>query len=348
MNKLPVQRYIKRSLELAKLGLGFTRSNPLVGAVLVNNGRIIGEGYHQKYGGPHAEVNTINSVKPADRHLIASSTLYVNLEPCSHHGKTPPCADLIIENSIPKVVIANIDPHLKVAGRGVKKLEEAGIEVITGVLSEEGELLNRRFFTFHCLQRPHIILKWAQSADGFFTKDKQEQHWITEEPAKKLVHRWRTEEMAIMVGTNTVLVDNPRLNNRYWPDREAPLRVIIDRSLKIDPKAHVLDGSTPTLVFTEQAPPASQNNITYQQLPFDETLLPKIFTELYKRNIISVLVEGGATLLNELITQGLWDEARVFTGSLYLGEGIPAPKLPVAAKHTDKVGIDQLGTYFND
>ncbi|HRS53852.1 MAG TPA: bifunctional diaminohydroxyphosphoribosylaminopyrimidine deaminase/5-amino-6-(5-phosphoribosylamino)uracil reductase RibD, partial [Bacteroidales bacterium] len=247
--------YIRRCFDLARLGMGKVAPNPMVGCVIVNGNKIIGEGYHQEYGGYHAEVNAINSV--IDKDLLKTAVLYVNLEPCAHYGKTPPCTDLIISSQIPKVVISNVDPFEKVAGKGINKLRAAGISVIVGVLKQDGKELNKRFFTFCEQKRPYIILKWAQSLDGFIDKERNSNEklkgptWITGDFFKKVVHKWRAEEQAIMVGTNTAINDNPKLTVREVPGKN-PLRIVIDRVLKLPHNLNLFDSSTPTLVLTEQ------------------------------------------------------------------------------------------------
>ncbi|MDA3821967.1 MAG: bifunctional diaminohydroxyphosphoribosylaminopyrimidine deaminase/5-amino-6-(5-phosphoribosylamino)uracil reductase RibD [Bacteroidales bacterium] len=244
--------YMRRSMELASHGLGNTRTNPLVGSVIVYDDKIIGEGYHHEYGGPHAEVNAIRNVK--DKSLLAKSTIYVNFEPCSHFGKTPPCSTLITSPKIPRVVVANVDPFPSVSGKGIEALRKGGAEVIVGVLGAEGEFLNRRFLTFHRKKRPYVILKWAQTADGFIDIERQEgdpvgTNWITDEVSRTLVHKWRSEESGLMVGTNTVIADNPKLNVRRWTGN-SPLRIVFDRNGRIPESANILDSSQDTLVFT--------------------------------------------------------------------------------------------------
>jgi len=244
--------YIRRCIELAENALGYTAPNPLVGCVIVNSGEIIGEGYHKEFGGNHAEVNAINSVK--DKEKLKSSTLYVNLEPCSHYGKTPPCADLIIKMGIPKVVIGNIDPFKEVAGKGIQKLKDAGVEVISGVLEKDCEELNKRFLTFYKKNRPYIILKWAKTTDGFISPEKKitgKPFWITDDKLKPLVHKWRTEEQAIIVGTNTALADDPQLNAREWKGKD-PLRIVLDQNLRLPKTLHLFDKTIPTIVFTSK------------------------------------------------------------------------------------------------
>jgi diaminohydroxyphosphoribosylaminopyrimidine deaminase / 5-amino-6-(5-phosphoribosylamino)uracil reductase len=323
-----ISDYMHRCLQLAANGLGAVAPNPMVGAVIVCDGKIIGEGYHRQYGEAHAEVNAIASV--TDEQLLRRSTMYVNLEPCSHYGKTPPCCDLIIEKKIRKVVIANIDPNPKVAGRGIRKMQKAGIEVITGVLEEEGEQLNRRFFTFQREHRPYIQLKWAQSADGFIDKLREENCevppvQISSEFTKMLVHKARTEESAIMVGTNTAIKDNPKLTARRWQGNN-PIRIVVDRQLRIPTHYHLFDQTTPTLVYTEQKS-LQKTNLSYICINFADNPIGQIMDDLYKRNILSVIVEGGQLLLNTFISAGIWDEARIETVPIWLGNGVKAPLL---------------------
>ena len=305
--------YMRRCIQLARCGVESTAPNPMVGAVIVFDGRIIGEGYHRKCGGPHAEVNAIASVKnPA---LLAKSTLYVSLEPCAHYGKTPPCADLIVEKGIPKVVIGCGDPFARVNGLGIMKLVDAGIDVKVGVLEDECIQLNKRFMTYHKFHRPWVTLKWAQSADGFVDKKRRNGEGpahISSCYTMTLVHRLRALNNAILVGRETVLQDNPTLTNRLWPG-DTPLRLSIDRHGRLSevPHLHLMDGSVPTHIF------------------FDGDL-PSLLADLYQRGIQSLLVEGGTCLLSSFIKEGLWDEARVEVAPLLLEEGVEAPKLAQA------------------
>ena len=296
-------KFMRRCLQLARCGEAGAPPNPMVGAVIVCDGRIIGEGYHRRCGGPHAEVNAINSVK--ERDLLSRSTIYVSLEPCAHYGKTPPCADLIIETGIRRVVIGCTDPFAKVNGLGIKKLQEAGCEVQVGVLEQECRELNRRFFTFHEKHRPWIILKWAQSNDGFIGKD--ERVILSNALTQTLVHRLRARSGAILVGTNTALQDNPTLTTRLWPGPN-PLRLTIDRNGILPPTLHLKDNSTPTVIYSHES-------------------IEEILADLYARGIQSLLVEGGAKLLQSFIDKGLWDEARIETAPLCLGQGTKAPTL---------------------
>ena len=319
---------MKRCLELARLGLGSAAPNPMVGSVIVYRGKIIGEGYHQKCGEAHAEVNAINSVNNSE--LLMESALYVNLEPCSHYGRTPPCSKLILDKKIPHVIIGCIDTFAQVAGKGIEMLEAGGCKVTTGILEKESRELNKRFFTFHEKQRPYIILKWAQTRDGFIDvireKDSKEKPvWITNQLSKMLVHKWRTEESGIMVGTNTAELDNPMLNVREWNGNN-PVRIVLDRQLRLNTSLHLFDGKNKTLVFTEKQK-QSVKNIEYIQIDFNKNELNQVFKELYNRDIQSVIIEGGKDLLDSVIAQGLWDEARIFTGDMLFSTGIEAPKI---------------------
>jgi len=320
------EKYISRCLQLAATAENYVAPNPMVGAVLVCDEKIIGEGCHRFYGQAHAEQNAINAVK--DKKLLEKSTLYVSLEPCSHFGKTPPCANLIIEHKIPRVVIGTFDPNPKVAGKGIQLLREAGIEVTVGVLENECRALNKRFFTFHYKKRPYIFLKWAQTADGFIDKKRSNQEKpliISNTVTKQLTHKIRTQNQAIMLGTNTVLADNPKLIVRRWTGRN-PLRVILDRQGRIPKTFNVMDGKTETLIFTE-AEKESKPNLQFIKIDFSENILQTVTNELYKLNINSILVEGGAQLLSSFISAGLWDEANVEISQQIIGNGIPAPVL---------------------
>jgi len=312
----------------------------MVGAVVVCNDIIIGEGFHCKYGEPHAEVNAIRSVE--NPNLLKQSTLYVNLEPCSFHGKTPPCTDLIIESQIPRVVIGSSDPNPQVAGQGVSKMRQTGIDVIENVLEKECDFLNVRYMTYHKKKRPYVLLKWAQTIDGYIDiiRDGQGQGLQPGRPTQitgwydqTLVHKWRTEEQAIMVGTNTAMVDNPFLNVRNW-NGPLPLRITIDRQLRLPNSLNLFDGSQPTLVFTEKecwaaSPAPTFNNVTYVTIPFDDFLPANILNELYKRKVISLLIEGGTQLLQSFIKAGLWDETRILTGKKIFGNGVKAPFITI-------------------
>lgn len=319
--------YMERCIQLARLGAGMVAPNPMVGAVLVHNGRIIGEGWHRQYGGPHAEVNCIASVQEADRHLISASTIYVSLEPCAHFGKTPPCADLIIHHYIPEVVVGCRDPFDAVNGKGIEKLQQAGIKVTTGVLEAACLQLNERFFTFHTKKRPFIVLKWAQTADGFIAREnKSERLLISNSETNTLVHKWRSEEAGILVGTNTALYDNPSLTNRLWTG-PSPVRLVLDKDLKLPAHLHVFDRQQATVVFNAQKQ-EQQENLLYYKISFGEHIVQQLLTALYELKILSVIVEGGNQLLQSFIDAGIWDEARVITNTtLSIGHGLATPQL---------------------
>lgn len=329
------EKYIKRCIELAKNGLGTTYPNPLVGSVIVYNDEIIGEGWHQKAGEPHAEVNAINSVK--DKSLLAKATIYVSLEPCSHFGKTPPCCDLIIAKKIPNVVIGTIDPFAKVAGNGIKKLLEAGKKVTVGILEDECNELNKRFFTFHNKKRPYIIVKWAESQDGFIaplSKDKQEPVWLTNSFSRQLVHKWRSEEQAILVGTKTVIDDNPSLTTRDWAGNN-PIRIVLDQNNRISKESHIFDNQAKTILL---------NNDT---INFNNNIAQEIVDFLFNEGIQSVIIEGGSKTLQTFIDENVWDEARVFKSNVTLNEGVKAPKIEFKKATRNEILEDELLIFFN-
>ena len=340
--------YIHRCLQLARYGEGFVSPNPMVGAVIVHNNTIIGEGYHQGYGLPHAEPNAINSVK--DKSLLQQSTLYVSLEPCSHYGKTPPCADLIIQHKIPRVVIGMQDPNPKVAGNGIKKLRDAGIQVVVGVLEDECRELNRRFITFFEKERPYITLKWAQTQDGFIDKERlsasESGLKISNELTRILVHKLRAENQAILVGTNTALLDNPSLNVRYWQGK-SPVRLVVDRAGKIPPDYNIFNGQTKTIIFAEKSNKFYNENIEHCVVDLEDDLIEKIIRISYEKGINSILVEGGANLLQQFIDKKLWDEAQVEIAPFEIEKGVKAPvmeKLPCEQKICDN---HQIYTFRN-
>jgi diaminohydroxyphosphoribosylaminopyrimidine deaminase/5-amino-6-(5-phosphoribosylamino)uracil reductase len=338
--------YMKRCLELAALGLGKTYPNPMVGSVIVHGGKVIGEGWHKKAGEAHAEVNSVNSV--VDKSLLKEATIYVNLEPCAHFGKTPPCASLITKHKIPNVVIGCIDTFSKVSGKGVTMLKEAGVKVKVGVLEKECLESHKRFFTFHQKKRPYIILKWAETSDGFIAPLVQEEgkpFWITSPESKKLVHKWRTEEASILVGTNTAEKDNPALTARLWNGCQ-PLRIVLDRTLRLNDNLQVFDESIKTVVFTEKLK-TSTSRTKYIQTDFSK-LHENILNELYKRNIHSVIIEGGRETLQAFINESLWDEARVFVGEERLVNGILAPVLNTNPKSEERISKDILKLYCNN
>ena len=334
---------MQRCLELAKIGLGNTYSNPMVGSVIVHNRKIIGEGYHHKAGEPHAEVNAINSVK--NKELLKDSTLYVNLEPCAHFGKTPPCSLLIKESKIPKVVIGCVDSFSEVAGKGIEIMESAGIQVVTGVLQKESRELNKRFFTFHEKKRPYVILKWAQTLDGFIDIRRDEENygqptWITNQYAKKLVHKWRSEEQAILVGTNTAIKDNPSLTTREWAGNN-PVRILLDRQGRVSENSALMDGSVRTIVFTKEAK-ENKANIEFQEIDFSCDIVSQVLSSLHREGLQSVIIEGGRQILQSYIDDNLWDEARIFIGDKTFIEGVEAPKIRMQPVKEEFVGNSKL------
>ncbi|HNU88112.1 MAG TPA: bifunctional diaminohydroxyphosphoribosylaminopyrimidine deaminase/5-amino-6-(5-phosphoribosylamino)uracil reductase RibD [Ferruginibacter sp.] len=354
------EQYMQRCLQLAATGAGQAAPNPMVGAVLVYKDRIIGEGYHEKYGKAHAEVNCINNVAENDKTFISGSTMYVSLEPCAHFGKTPPCTNLIIENKIPNVVIGCRDSFSEVNGKGIEKLKEAGIQVTVGVLEKECLELNKRFFTFHNRQRPYIILKWAQSSDGKIAAPLNPPEGGTLEPAgagrllisnefsNRLVHKWRSEEAAILVGTNTAWRDDPSLTTRLWPGQD-PVRLVIDKELKLPSHLKLFNGNSETIVFN-YIKKEDSGKLHYHQLNRQDDLLIQLLAVLYEKKIQSVLVEGGAKLLQSFIDAGLWDEARIICNEeLAIGNGLNAPVL----KHQlliseEKIDTDTISVFVKE
>ncbi len=341
-------KYIKRCFELAAKGLGRVSPNPLVGSVIVHNDVIIGEGYHQQYGENHAEVNALNSVK--NKSLLPFSTVYVNLEPCAHYGKTPPCALRLIDEKIAKVVISNVDTFEKVAGKGVEMLKNAGVQVVTSVLEEEGRWLNRRFFSYHERKRPYIVLKWAQTKDGFIDIHRtgnanNTSNWITNHELKVLVHKWRSEEDAIMVGSHTVTNDNPQLNVREWSGK-SPIRVIIDTEHLLSRDSHVFDGSVNTILFVDKIYENLSSAIEQILMP-SQNRLSFIMKVLYDKQIQSILIEGGQFLLQSLLVANLWDEARVLIGNKYFKDGLHAPQISGVPLSSKNIGGDFINTYIN-
>ena len=334
------ERYMQRCLFLARKAIGYTYPNPLVGSVIVHEGKIIGEGWHTKAGEPHAEVNAIASVK--DKDLLKESTLYVNLEPCAHFGKTPPCADLIIEKEIPKIVIGCVDIYSKVAGKGIERLQQVGREVIVGVLETESQALNKRFFTFHAQKRPYIILKWAQTRDGFIAPLQQEQQapvWISNAFSQQLTHLWRAQEGAILVGKHTVEKDNPSLTTRHWVGNN-PLRLVIDNDNSLSKKLAVFQGD-PTVVFTSvQA--TDTPHISFAPLSSSVSMPKQVCNYLYEQQVQSLIVEGGAQVLQQFIDEGLWDEARIFVGSSQFSDGLKALQLRGDLIATQEIEGDYL------
>jgi diaminohydroxyphosphoribosylaminopyrimidine deaminase/5-amino-6-(5-phosphoribosylamino)uracil reductase len=339
---------MQRCLDLARLGVGKNYPNPMVGSVIVHNGLIIGEGYHRQAGGPHAEVWAINSV--ANQDLLKESTLYVNLEPCSHYGQTPPCSLLIEQKKIPRVVIGCVDTFSKVSGSGIQQLKTAGVHVTTGILEQESRELNRRFFTFHEAKRPYIILKWATTRDGFLDIDREivknnRPTWITNEHARRMVHLWRSREQAILVGSVTALKDNPSLTVRNWSGPH-PLRLVLDRNNKLPDHLALFDGESPTLLFCSEK---SKDNKQAEKIVIapGKDPLKALMEELYNRQIQSLIVEGGARLLNAFIKKGLWDEARVFVGNQWFQKGIKSPELHHIPLRSEKFGNSEMFMYRN-
>jgi diaminohydroxyphosphoribosylaminopyrimidine deaminase/5-amino-6-(5-phosphoribosylamino)uracil reductase len=339
---------MQKALALAELGRPAVAPNPMVGCVIVKNDEIVAESYHKRYGEAHAEVNAINSLEK--NFDFSDCTLYVNLEPCSHHGKTPPCSDLIISKKFKTVVICNVDTNPLVGGKGIEKLKKAGIEVVTGILEKEGRELNKRFFTFHEKKRPFIILKWAQTNDGFISKDpvpvNRDENWITGDDNKKLVHQWRAEEQAIIVGTNTVKCDDPELTVRMVEGKN-PIRITIDRELKLKTDSKIFNDASETIVFTG-FDKASSGNTYFIKIDFSKNILPQIFSKLVDSNISSLIVEGGTTLLQSFINENWWDEARVFINpNKNFEKGIKAPLFDLSKAHKGISGEDHLFTIKN-
>jgi diaminohydroxyphosphoribosylaminopyrimidine deaminase/5-amino-6-(5-phosphoribosylamino)uracil reductase len=348
------EKYMQRCLQLAILGAGKVAPNPMVGAVLVNNNRIIGEGYHQKYGEAHAELNCLNSVVPADTVLVEKSTLYVSLEPCAHFGKTPPCANLIINHKIPHVVIGCRDSFEAVNGKGMECLKAAGVRVTFGILENECRDLNKRFFTFHEKLRPYIILKWAQSDDGKIARipdsyldpvggtlkhTDSKRLMISNQFTNRLVHKWRSEEAAIMVGTNTALLDDPALTTRSYTGNN-PVRLVIDMDLKLPNTLQLFDGNVKTIVFNQLKQDTGEK-LSFYKIDKAESPIPQILNTLYKLQLQSVMIEGGAKLLQSFIDENAWDEARVITNTdLSIGDGINAPIL----QHQKQVNKENMRT----
>ena len=335
---------MKRCIELANKAMGSVSPNPMVCSVIVCQDKIIGEGYHEKYGSHHAEVNAINNVK--DKSLLSKSTLYVNLEPCAHFGKTPPCSDLIIEHKIPKVVIGCVDSFSEVSGKGIEKMKNAGIEVVVGVLEKESRALNKRFFTFHEKKRPYIILKWAESKDGYIApKNQTAPFWMTSSESKKLVHQWRAEEDAILVGRITAEKDNPSLTVREVQGKN-PIRIIIDRDLKLSADLNLFNSETQTLIFNKVKTEDIDLNY-FIKIEFN-TLISSILHKLHEQNIQSVIIEGGSKTLQSFIDKNIWDEARIFTTNKELTDGVKSPNIKGEIIEETEVGGDSLEVIIND
>lgn len=334
--------FMERALELAELGRGKVSPNPMVGCVIVHDDKVIGEGWHQKYGEGHAEVNAITSVQ--DHSLLVESTAYVTLEPCSHHGKTPPCADLLISKRVKRVVIGAVDTNPLVGGKGIKRMADAGIQVDHGLLAHDSRMLNSRFFTFIEKKRPYIILKWAQTEDGFVARENYDSKWISGEQSRSLVHQWRAEEDAIMVGRLTAQHDNPQLNVRGWEGSD-PVRIVMDKELSLSKDLKLFDGQQRTLVYNKRKSEASKN-LELIEVQSDD-YLSFILDDLYQKKVQSVIIEGGSLLLKSFIDLGLWDEARVFTASAKFEKGIPAPLIKGTVIDEAEIGEDTLQIYTN-
>lgn len=339
--------YMQRCLQLAAMGAGSVAPNPMVGAVLVNNNIVLGEGFHQQYGEAHAEVNCINNVPTEKAHLIPSSTLYVSLEPCNHTGQTGPCTEFIISHNIKKVVVACRDSYEKVSGSGIFALQQAGIEVIEGILEKEAQFLNRRFFTFHKEQRPYIILKWAQTANGFLGDNSGKRLKISNELTDRIVHKWRSEEDAIMVGTNTAGTDNPTLTTRLWPGKNA-VRLVIDKHLKLSPQLHIFNAAAPTIIINTKKH-SEEGNLFYYQTAEEENMLAVVINLMHQRKLISLIVEGGTTLLQSFIDAGLWDEARVISSkNITVSNGLRSPSLTgCTLQQSENIEDDAIQYFLN-
>lgn len=338
------EKYMAQAIALAELGGGYVAPNPKVGSVIVYNGQIIGQGYHEFYGGPHAEVNAVNSV--IDQSLLSQATIYVTLEPCSHHGKTPPCADLLIRHHFKRVVIGSVDPFPLVNGGGIQRLKDAGIEVTVGVLKKECDYTNRRFFTFHQKKRPYIILKWAETADGFMdidrTNPERKINWISNKESKKLVHQWRSEEQGILVGWKTVMNDNPQLNVRLVEGKN-PIRIILDSNLQSPSDSHIFDQSQPTIIYNKIKDELI-NNLHYIQL--ENFTFASLLSAFYEQKILSILVEGGKKTLETFIEQNTWDEIRRFRSDKTFENGLKAPNITNKPNQTITLGNNKLDYYI--
>ena len=333
------KKYMQVCIDLALKGFPLAMPNPLVGCVIVHKHKIIGQGYHKQYGSHHAEVNAIGNVENKD--LLKESTLYVSLEPCAHHGKTPPCADLIIKHKIPKVVIGSLDTFSEVNGKGIERLRSTGVEVITSVLEDECREINRRFFTFHEKKRPYIILKWAQTSDGFIAPlDQKEPLWISSSESKTLVHQWRSQEQSVLVGRKTVFLDNPQLTTREFEGKN-PIRIVLDKNLNLPKSLAIFNDEAPTLIVND-----SLSSECHIQVDF-ENFLPSLLDKLYESNIQSVIVEGGSQTLNTFINSNSWDEARIFTSKKTLEEGIQSPVIERVISKSVIIGGDKLNYIFN-
>lgn len=348
---VPDERYMQRCLDLAILGAGTVSPNPMVGAVILHEGFIIGEGYTSPYGGSHAEVNAVQDAysrwgETEAKQRFRTATMYVSLEPCAHYGKTPPCADMLAELQFECVVIGCLDPFAKVNGQGLERLKQAGIATRVGVLERQCREMNKRFFTRTVQQRPYVILKWAQTADGFFSPEKAAQQWISNKASKQLVHKWRSEEDAILVGTATAMIDDPALTTRLWTGKN-PKRILIDKDLRVPADAKIFNDEAETIVFNAHQTDWQKNRKLIALENFDLYLPQQLMYQLYLMDVSSVLIEGGAKTLQSFIDTGMWDEARVFVSPNQQGQGKPAPNLTAGVDAVQKVGNDFLQTYFH-
>lgn len=337
------EQYMKRALDIARFGLGNVSPNPMVGCVIVYEDNIIGEGWHKKFGGPHAEVYAVNNVE--DKSLLHGSSIYINLEPCSYHGKTPACTDMLTKHKVKRVVISNRDPNPRVSGSGIQQLLKHKIKIKEGILWAEGRELNRRFFTNQEKERPYVILKWAQTADGFIAKENRDSKWISSDASRKIVHKWRAEEDAILVGRGTVQFDNPTLNVRDWEGNN-PVRIVIDTGLKLDNSYLIFDQRIETIVYN-YVKDQIQGNLIFRRINKDN-FLEGMLNDLNEKGLGSIIVEGGAATLNNFIKAGLWDEARVFVSPAKFKKGIEAPKIIKDPESQEMIAEDKLYIYrFN-
>ena len=335
--------FMTHAFELAIKGIGKVSPNPMVGCVITHQGKIVGKGWHKKYGEPHAEVNAIDSLR--DKSILPQCEVYVSLEPCAHFGKTPPCADLLIKHQVKKVIISVTDPNPLVGGKGIARLKDAGIEVETGIMEAEGFAINKRFFKGIQQKQPYVILKWAETADRFIARKNYDSKWISSPYSRKLVHKWRTEEDAILVGSKTAEYDNPQLTAREWKGKN-PVRIVIDRNLKLKPDLHLFDGVVPTICYNLHKN-SDAKNLTFVALEKDN-FIEKMLDDLFQRGIQSIIIEGGATILNEFVKKQLWDEIRLFKAGKEFGEGVAAPEKP-KINYTETVlpEGDRLRIYLN-
>ncbi|MBC6401166.1 MAG: bifunctional diaminohydroxyphosphoribosylaminopyrimidine deaminase/5-amino-6-(5-phosphoribosylamino)uracil reductase RibD [Ekhidna sp.] len=334
-------QFMQRALKLAQLGRGSVSPHPMVGCVITYEDKIIGEGFHLRYGEAHAEVNAVNDVE--DQSLLPDSTVYITLEPCAHYGKTPPCADLLIDKRVRKVVAACRDPFVQVDGKGIEKLKKAGIEVGQGLMEKEAIELNKRFFTFHQKKRPYVILKWAQTQDGFIARENGDSKWISNQYSRQLVHKWRTEEDAVLVGKNTAIQDNPSLTSRYWEGKN-PLRVLFDSSLRVEENKAIFNSQAKTLIFNLTEEKMEKTN---RWVKCDELKPEEVLKTLHKENIQSIIIEGGSQVLNAFVQDNCWDEARIFTSKVIFQRGIKPPEINGEITARENILEDQLTIYKN-